>query len=56
MTAQSGEHGGEPFFEVISAQGSSDVCFIIDAGAATLTDETISIARTANAAPTSEAM
>lgn len=56
MTAQSGEQGGEPFSEVISAQLSADVTFIVDLGAATLTDETISMARTANAAPISEAM
>ena len=56
MTAQSGEQGGEPFFEVIPAQLSGDETFIVDAGAATLTDETISMARTANAAPINEAM
>lgn len=56
MTAQSGEQRGEPFFEVISAQLSADIPVIVDAGAATLTDETISMASTANAVPISEAM
>ncbi|WP_426039663.1 hypothetical protein [Brevundimonas sp. DC300-4] len=56
MTTQSGEQGGELFFEVISAQLSADETFIVDAGPATLTDETVNMARTANAAPISGAM